>query len=154
MSAFVRERIGWITPIEIVEDGYYPLQAAEASGQVYKIYLWGQDEYLLIENRQPILWDTDMEGGGIVIYRYDGFLSDQKTRGYPGHANWPKEHYMLSVLQADGLYEIEQGINGGNSGDFWTFGMSLKPGGKYRRRRNVDSNIFTKIVDLQNLMYI
>lgn len=130
MSAWIREKIGWVTPIEIKQDGYYPIQCAEASGQVYKIYLSSTvNEYLLIENRQPILWDSDIDGGGVVIYHYDGAKIDQSTRGYPGHANWPADHYMLSVLQADGLYEIEKGLNSGNKGDFWTFGLSLKPGG-------------------------
>lgn len=136
MSGWVREKIGWITPIDIVEDGYYPLQAAEASGQIYKIKLTN-NEYLLIENRQPILWDTDMDGSGIVIYRINDLKTDQSQRSYPGQTNWPTEHYMVSVLQADGLFEIEKGINGGNSGDFWTFGMSLKPSGTLKLKNRL-----------------
>ena len=119
-------RATWVDPILITQDGYYPLQAAEATSQIYKIDL-GVQEYYLIENRQPILWDSDIDGGGIVIYRVDETKVDQSTRGYPGHPNWPTDHYMVSVIQADGLYEIEQGLDNGNAGDFWTIGMKLGP---------------------------
>jgi hypothetical protein len=125
-------KISWITPIEITQDGYYPLQATEASAQVYMISKnFGVNEYLLIENRQPILWDADIPGGvgGVVIYHVDEMKIDQSTRGYPGHPNWPVDHYMVSVVQADGLYQIEKGENAGDAGDFWRFGMSLGPGG-------------------------
>jgi hypothetical protein len=121
-------KMNWIEPIDIVQNGYYPLMAAEASAQIYRIPLGFDQEFLLIENRQPILWDSDIEGGGIVIYHVDDMSIDQSTRGYPGHPNWPLEHYMVSVLQADGKYDIEKGVNHGDSKDFYVKGMSLKPG--------------------------
>ena len=40
------------------------------------------------------------------------------------------EHYQVSVLQADGNYDIEQN-NPGDEGDFWLNGMTLGPGGDW-----------------------
>ena len=133
-------RANWVTPISITEDGYYPLQAAEASEQVYQISTnFGVNEFLLIENRQPILWDSDMEGGGIVIYHVDEMKWDQSTRGYPGHPNWPSDHYMVSVIQADGLYQIEKGESPGDQGDFWTMGMKLKKDGDMPNTNSINT---------------
>ena len=35
------------------------------------------------------------------------------------------------MLQADGNYDIEQGINHGDEGDFWKVGQKLSPGGSF-----------------------
>jgi hypothetical protein len=36
-------------------------------------------------------------------------------------------HYGLSVLQADGLYELEKNLNRGNAGDFFKTGSKITP---------------------------
>jgi immune inhibitor A len=116
----------WLDPIEIVANGVYAIQPSETSSQVYVIRSgFPTGEYLLIENRQAIKWDGDWPGSGIVVWHVDLNAPLQTNRGYPGHPNWPAEHYMVSVLQADGLYEIEQGISRGDVGDFWVQGMTL-----------------------------
>jgi hypothetical protein len=35
------------------------------------------------------------------------------------------EHYRVSVIQADGFYDIEMMANMGDSGDFFTEGMTV-----------------------------
>lgn len=88
-------------------------------------------EYLYIENKQKFLWDENFEAGGIVMYHVDENAPKQTQRGYPGHPNWPQEHYRVHVLQADGKTDIEQGTNPGDAGDFWTIDMTLGPGGDW-----------------------
>lgn len=130
MSVFSRQQIGWVEPIEITEDGDYAIQSSAISSQVYMISApFPTMEYLLIENRQPIKWDGDWPVGGIVIYHVDEFKDGQTERGYPGLPNFPLEHYMVSIVQADGKFDIEKGVNNGDAGDFWTKGMTLGPGG-------------------------
>lgn len=134
MSPFTRMQTpGWLEPILIQEDGFYAIQPSEISGQVYKIeHNFPEGEYLLIENRQPIKWDSDFPSNtGIVIYHVDEAADRQKTRGYPGKAGWPRDHYMVSVLQADGNYDIEKGTNLGDEGDFWRAGDVLRSGGAF-----------------------
>ena len=46
-----------------------------------------------------------------MIYHIDEKANNQGSRGYPGKAGWPSDHYMVSVLQADGNYDIEKGNN-------------------------------------------
>jgi M6 family metalloprotease-like protein len=130
MSAFSRLKVeGWLEPIPITEDGFYAIQPSEISAHVYKIsHNFPNGEYLLIENRQPIKWDQNWEGSGIVIYHIDENEFKQTRRGYPGKAGWPADHYMASLIQADGLYDIEKGNNLGDIGDFWVKDMVLGPG--------------------------
>jgi hypothetical protein len=52
----------------------------------------------------------------------------QTKRGYPGHPNWPADHYRVAVLQADGNYDIEKGVNLGDEFDIFTTNMTLGPG--------------------------
>jgi hypothetical protein len=132
LSPWSRVLVGWLTPIDIVEDGVYAIQAAEISSQIYKIGapLYPAGEYLFIENRQPMKWDEDFPGG-LVIWHIDENAPGQTLRGYPGKSDWPASHYKVAVQQADGLYEIEKGENQGNAGDFWTQGMVMGPGPNY-----------------------
>jgi M6 family metalloprotease-like protein len=117
----------WLSPIEIVTDGVYAIQPSATSSQVFVIRSgFPSGEYLLIENRQVLKWDADWPASGIVVWHVDLLANGQTTRGYPGHANWPAEHYMVAVLQADGKYEIEKGISRGDAGDFWSAGMILR----------------------------
>lgn len=58
-------------------------------------------------------------------------MKDQTTRGYPKHPNWPKEHYRVATIQADGKFHIELGYSAGDKQDFWTQNMTLKSGGTF-----------------------
>ena len=89
MSAWTKVYLGWAEAVEITEDGTYTLEAAsEGKHQVYKIAhgFPGGDkpEYILLENRQPVGYDSTMEGGGIAIYHVDEGKRKQKNPGYPG----------------------------------------------------------------------
>ena len=144
-SAFSRSKVdGWLEPIVITEDGYYAIQPAEISSHIYKItHNFPDGEYLLIENRQPIKWDKNWAGSGIVIYHVDEAKFKQTTRGYPGKAGWPADHYMVSVVQADGKYDIEKGVNLGDAGDFWVKDMVLGPGPNFPNTDSIQSGTQT-----------
>jgi M6 family metalloprotease-like protein len=123
-----RMDVGWLDPIEITQDGVYAIQPAEVSAMIYIIRSgFPVGEYLLIESRQPIKFDQDRPPGGLVIWHVDLKVDRQTTRGYPGHPRFPAEHYMVSVLQQDGKYDIEKGEDQGDGEDFFRQGMILSP---------------------------
>ena len=103
-----------------------------APDQAFKIgdgeYGFPSGEYLLIEYRR-----TDLLIGGIAIYHIDEVQSDHDTEGYPGQIRdgipWPYNgnHYKVALAQADGKFELEQGINQGDSEDLYAAGQSLLP---------------------------
>jgi M6 family metalloprotease-like protein len=142
-SAFSRFKIeGWLQPIEIIEDGFYAIQPSEISSHVYKIsHNFPTGEYLLIENRQKIKWDQNWGGSGIVIYHVDENEFKQTKRGYPGKSGWPADHYMVSVIQADGLYDIEKGNNVGDIGDFWVKDKILGPGPDFPNTDSIQGGV-------------
>jgi hypothetical protein len=104
--------------------GLYTIEQAETESQAYRIDLsYPSGEYLLIENRQPEGLDGAMPQGGLAIYHIDEAAS-YTTEGYPGQAGWPENgnHYRIALLQADGLYQLERGLNRGNAGDVYHAG--------------------------------
>ena len=82
LSSYSRQFGGWVTPINITRSGYYAVQPAEISGIVYRIDAgFPPGEYLLLENRQGILWDSDWPTGGMVIFHVDEMVRLYDTRG-------------------------------------------------------------------------
>lgn len=127
LSAYTRKLVGWVPPIPITQDGIYPIQPAEVSQMTYMISNnYPAGEYLLIENRQPIRWDA-WPGGGIVIYHIDENAPLQSHRGFPTMPRWPGYHYRAAVQQADGRYDLEHGVNLGDSTDWWNRNKSFGP---------------------------
>lgn len=72
LSTFSRQFSGWLTPINITRNGHYAVQPAEVAGTAYRIDAgFPQGEYLLIENRQGMLWDADWPMKGLLIMHVD-----------------------------------------------------------------------------------
>ncbi len=76
------------------------------------------NEYLLIENRQPIgKFESAIPAGvagtrgGLAIWHIDDSKLTNDMPGYPGMPAWPANghHYAVSLLQADGRYDLEHG---------------------------------------------
>ena len=130
VGPWTKIQLTWLEPIAIEEDGLYTIEPSALSPQVYKITArFPSGEYLLIENRQPIGWDSLFQGGGLVIWHIDGSAPGMLRRGYPGQEFWPGNgnHYQVAVLQADGRYDLEVGDNQGDGSDFYIQGMELGP---------------------------
>lgn len=132
-SSYIKQRLGWLNYTEIEHDGEYRLATvnryAEHSTFVIKKG-FAVDEYLLLEFRQAIDYDTDLFGGGLLIIHVDDSKRLQGVGGYPGLEGWPENglHYRVALLQADGQYDLERGVNNGDAGDIWKPGMTLGPG--------------------------
>ncbi|NNE06783.1 MAG: M6 family metalloprotease domain-containing protein [Xanthomonadales bacterium] len=118
-SPWSKVALGWYSPTVIADPGQYTLNEAEFNAEAYRIDAgYPANEYLMIENRQSTGFDCSIPQGGLLIWHIDDD-ADHQTQGYPGQAGWPGNgnHYRVAVLQADGLYELEQDINRGDAGD-------------------------------------
>lgn len=132
LSAWPRVFLEYVTPTPITTSGDYTLSASATTPTIFIINKgFPNGEYLLIENRQPVGFDTQIGAGGLAIYHIDESKGDfdWSTEGYPGREGWPTNgnHYRVSVLQADGLYDLEKGANRGDFGDLWVLNSVLSP---------------------------
>jgi hypothetical protein len=79
-------------------------------------------EYLLIENRQPLMYDTLIPQGGLAVWHIDlKQITRQALQGFPGQTGWPRngKHYGIALLQADSNYQLEKGKTQGDRGDLF-----------------------------------
>jgi M6 family metalloprotease-like protein len=121
LSPWSKMDLGWLNPIEIQNDGTFTARASEYYEDVYIIRQGYQErEYLLIENRQPLEFDSFLWAGGILIYHVDENKRGS-DRGFPGLPGWPSSgsHYKVALLQADGLYQLEKSQSNGHAQDFY-----------------------------------
>ena len=124
-------QLGWLEPIEITSNGVYQIEASEISNEIYVIRdNFPRGEYLIIENQQPLLWDKLLWGGGLLMWHFDDEQDRLKNRGYPSQSGWPGNgrHYAFALAAADGRYDLEEGNNPGDDGDYWRDGAVFGPG--------------------------
>lgn len=127
LSAWSRIKLGWDNATLIEEDGIYRIFASEIKDitepRIYKIQQgYPEGEYLLIENRQPLMYDTLIPKGGLAIWHVDTKqVRGQGRQGFPGQKDWPMNgnHYRIALLQADTMYQLEKGTTQGDGGDLF-----------------------------------
>lgn len=122
LSPWSKIKAGWLDPIVIDKSGTFYITASQFSDQIYKINMDEEGiEYLLIENRQAIGFDSFLPQGGLAIWHIDE--NALNVEGFPGQEGiqWPlnKKHYKVSLLQADGDYDLEHGNNNGDKFDLF-----------------------------------
>ncbi len=141
-DAWSKTYLGFADPIEVNENQSLTLRPVEEYKDIYKINVPGSDgrEYFLLENRQQKGFDAGLENNldgtdlhGLVVYHV---VEDILARNFsrPNEAqNWDlnhlgqsqvpvnadngERHYAVSVVQADGNFDLEKYMNDGDSGD-------------------------------------
>jgi immune inhibitor A len=112
MSCWCLQKLGWIKPsvhtgtktltiptLETDPKACYRLSTGTATGP----------EYFLIENRQTIGMDKFLPGSGLAVWHIDERQS----------SNTNPLSYMVGLVQADGLQQLENGNNRGDDGDLF-----------------------------------
>ncbi|MGB9843270.1 MAG: M6 family metalloprotease domain-containing protein [Caldisericia bacterium] len=150
---------GWIEP-EIISENeknviVNPVEML--NGNVYKIILNEEPyEYLLIENRQKINFDSDLPGEGILIYHVDESMINNSFAYSPFYETPNIKHYKVSLIQKDGCYELERGKNLGDEND------TFKEGDEFILKNNNESisfynkkiNVIIRVLNKINSSYL
>ena len=131
MSAWSKISLSWNSAEVIAAAGTYSLDCtAISSAKIYRLnYPSGNaDEYLLIENRHPV---GEFDGGipagtggtgGLAVWHIDDSIPENDRPGFTGSPGFPAEHYKVGLIQADGKWELEKGINRGEGNDVFRKG--------------------------------
>ena len=118
-DAWCKIRMGVITPTVVTHNLIgEEIDPVAAYPTVYKLPMNGTiiSEYFLVENRQPIGYDAELPGDGLLIYHISDTVSTgNDNEWFPGHIN--DGHYLVALEQADGQWDLEQNENDGDDGD-------------------------------------
>ena len=89
----------------------------EQNGTIYRLWNSGAigNEYFLVENRQQIGYDSYLQREGLFIWHIDDAKSGNTQEWYPGQLG--ANHYLAALEQADGLFELDQDYDQGDTGD-------------------------------------
>lgn len=110
--AWCKAEQGWVTVINNSSNkAGVVLDDVKKSKQVYRLWKDGGpgNEYFLIENRQRTRYDKFLPGEGLLIWHVDDAMDN----------NTNENHYMVSLMQADGKKQLETGANRGDAADSW-----------------------------------
>ena len=70
-SLYERYALGFTTPELLEEEGDYIMQPLDLNNQGYRLNTPNENEFFLIENRQPGKWDKFLPGHGMMVARVD-----------------------------------------------------------------------------------
>jgi len=128
IDAWCKYKLGWITPTAVsgTLTGEQIQQACTAA-DVYRLLPGTPDsgEYFLLENRQLCGFDAGLPGAGLLIWHIDGntITDNYPTNSVNNFECYPPgffcgaTHHGVALVQADNLYELEQYLDVGNTGD-------------------------------------
>jgi immune inhibitor A len=128
-SAWCKANQGWASVVVQNSNANVSIQDVKTSKVIYR--LWkdgtGGNEYFLVENRQRTLYDQKLPGDGLLIWHIDESIGENSNEVHP----------KVKLMEADGLMQMEKGLNRGDAGDAYpgstnktSFTDSTTPGSK------------------------
>lgn len=131
MTAFSKERLGWLDYLDVNQDLLnLCLPPVETNPTALRLWANGEyaDEYFVVENRQPMGFDAMLPGLGLVIYHvnedaYDLLRSSNKVNAFENAKAIDVEcadaYVAGHVVDAD---HLDDETNDGDGGDPWCNG--------------------------------
>jgi len=117
-DAWSRIFLGFVTPtVPTYDQTGVSFPQVETNASIYKIWTNGSpaNEYFLVENRQKTGYDSYIPGDGMLIWHIDDNKAGNTDEWWPASGN--PSHYKVALIQADNLWELDQGTGYGDIGD-------------------------------------
>ena len=119
-TAFERMSCGWLTPVELTTDTL--IDNMQPLSLVPEAYLvrndeW-PDEFYLLENRQPLGWDAELPGKGILIFHidYDSWVWKKNEVNVTSTESVTKnDHLRCTIFTADNSRQLTVGSMAGDT---------------------------------------
>jgi M6 family metalloprotease-like protein len=129
VDAYLKNEAAWTSKLTKLTPGSMVTVAAGTNH--FLIHRRNATEYFILENRQQSGRDAHLPDAGLAIWHVDenGKNSNEQMT--------PAKHYELSLEQADGRFDLERGVNAGDSGDLHggptapTFGSGTTPSSRW-----------------------
>jgi M6 family metalloprotease-like protein len=112
--AYLKEIAGWATTT-LLTTPQTLVSVPSNSNTIYKYeHPSLANEYYLFENRQQAGRDSGIPDAGLAIWHIDteGNNSNQEMT--------PESHYLVTLVQADGNWDLENNVNYGDITDLWS----------------------------------
>lgn len=113
-GAWCKMKAGWLTPTLLTTKAT-GINLPVASTNNARRWDKNATEYYLIENRRQTGRDAEIPDQGLALWHVD--------EGPNGDHSWqqrlPNKHYLVTLVQADGDWDLEANNNTGDSGDLY-----------------------------------
>jgi M6 family metalloprotease-like protein len=129
VDAYLKDLAGWTSKLTTLKPGMTIAVAAGAND--FAIHRKNATEYFIIENRQRSGRDAALPDVGLAIWHVDQLGSNNQEQ------MTPSQHYECSLEQADNRFDLEHGLNGGDTGDLFggpaarSFGSFTAPSSRW-----------------------
>jgi M6 family metalloprotease-like protein len=124
VCGYLRDLVGWAdNQVSLNSVGEFQARHGDY-GTVLKYETDRPNEYFIVENRSRLGLDGGLPAAGLAVYHCD-WLGSNEWQG--GTAD---KHYQCGLLQADGHFDMEHNVNGGDVGDLFAdrSGVALSHG--------------------------
>ncbi|UCH84953.1 MAG: M6 family metalloprotease domain-containing protein, partial [Candidatus Latescibacterota bacterium] len=113
--AYLKEIAGWATPTLLTTPQTLITVPASNTNTMFKYeHSSLTNEYYLFENRQQTGRDAGLPDAGLAIWHID-------TEGNNSNNEMtPESHYLVTLVQADGNWDLENDVNYGDITDLWS----------------------------------
>ncbi|MFC2055408.1 M6 family metalloprotease domain-containing protein [Chloroflexota bacterium] len=121
LDAWSRAELGYVTPNNVTDNMLgASIPAAESSQTVYRLWTNGSmgSEYFLVENRQSLGYDSQLPSHGLLIWHIDEVRDNNRSECTQlNNWNCGSSHFKVAIEQADGLWDLENANDQGDTGD-------------------------------------
>lgn len=122
ICAYLKYASGWCDVIEVDNTSrtlaeVFSEFGTEGFNRIYRYGKPGVDtEYFLFENRQSVGRDANLPASGVAIWHIDE-LGDRDNPSLTYNSN--HANYECTLMQADGLWDLQHGRNNGDANDLY-----------------------------------
>ena len=111
--AYMKYDAGW-GDVTVLTNPQGGLTAPNGTNVMYKFeHPELPNEYYLVENRQQTGRDAGIPDRGLAIWHIDTQGSNNNQQ------QTPEQHYLVTLVQADGRWDMENNVNGGDGTDLY-----------------------------------
>lgn len=111
VCAYLKNEAGWANSVTEITPGL--LATAPANTNDFFIHSKNSAEYFIIENRHKVGRDAALPDSGLAIWHVDELGNNSNEQMTPA------SHYECSLEQADGRFDLEHGVPGGDDKDLF-----------------------------------